>query len=74
MEKNPKLTYDVAYLEDKQMTLGENHYQDTNSNQEENLGGETQTHTKAKVKVYTMNNGGIPNMYSDSDEITQQGI
>ena len=34
----------------------------------------TNTHAKAKVKVFTMNSGGIPNMYGDSDEISQQGI
>ena len=60
MGKNPQLTYDHAYSQAKEMS-GVQELENTEQS------ASTNVNRKAKVKVYSMNNG--INIFGDSDEI-----
>ena len=72
MSNNPQLTYDHAYMQAKEIS-GVQQNVDTSSKEIDEGTTNTNSYTKAKVKVYTMNNG-IPNMFGDENEVSQQGI
>ena len=62
MDKNPQLTYDHAYMQAKEMSGVQNSVKEIEEGQ-----ANTNTYAKAKVKVFTMNNGIIPNMYGEDN-------